>query len=760
MMGIALSVTVICFSQKKWDGGGNNNQWNNAQNWFPDGIPGLSDDVLLDHGYVSGAYVVELPPGNSVVELRSIAIMADPDSITLMIPVGNTAAPALVLSGSGDALTIGKAGIFRNASGATSGNTVALTGLLKIFNGGRYAHQTPRGNATLIDKLSAEPGTEKGIFEFDVPGLSGYTVSLTSNTFGSLKFTNAMAGGSKSYSGSGTGNLTIRGDLIIDPGVQVSSTLTADIILNGSLVTNGKLSLIPVTTGSTGRSLKFTGKNVTMTGVGLLTMNANFRVLEISAGAGLTLERDCMLTNSSNALINYGTLNAGNFIVSGSGKFAQADLANLIIGSASGIQSTGDSGNIQTATREFSKKSGYHYQGNIFQRTGTGLPDTVLLLGLINPNDVVLTQDVFCADSLLLLSGKLITSPQHLLTIGTPHIRSAVNFYDQVNSGSEMSFVSGPLAAEATDTGIIKLPTGSGNIFAPLQVKKTTTGKISFYAMYVAAPPPDTSCGPSLIRVSTKEHWIVKTNGSGFSGGLISFSYRPESLSDNPGLSAKPAVYDDNNSYWFATLGRATGDNVYGFISMDTVVSGFRLLTLGFGLPDQPLPWRITSFDAFAQGGQVVLTWRADEDNEELTYTLEKSSDGRVFKSFHTMASYGKTISQYRVYDSSPYPGRSFYRLSTVSGNRKEYSFVVPIKMGMRKPTLFPNPVHDLLNIYFPDQSSRCELTIVNIHGIVMLKTFVDSVTGRIRVANLKIGVYYVMLRHNSELITLPFIKY
>jgi hypothetical protein len=81
----------------------------------------------------------------------------------------------------------------------------------------------------LIDKLSTSPGTENGIFEFDVPGLAGYTVSLTSNVFGSLKFSQFTAGGNKSYSGSGTGNLIIRGDLIIDSAVQVSSTLTADI---------------------------------------------------------------------------------------------------------------------------------------------------------------------------------------------------------------------------------------------------------------------------------------------------------------------------------------------------------------------------------------------------------------------------------------------------------------------------------------------------------------------------------------------------
>jgi len=50
----------------------------------------------------------------------------------------------------------------------------------------------------LIDRIVQTVGTEKGIFEFDVPGTAGYTVSLTGNTFGSLSFRAAAAGASKS----------------------------------------------------------------------------------------------------------------------------------------------------------------------------------------------------------------------------------------------------------------------------------------------------------------------------------------------------------------------------------------------------------------------------------------------------------------------------------------------------------------------------------------------------------------------------------
>ncbi len=29
----------VAYGQKNWDGGGNDNNWSTAANWFPDGVP-------------------------------------------------------------------------------------------------------------------------------------------------------------------------------------------------------------------------------------------------------------------------------------------------------------------------------------------------------------------------------------------------------------------------------------------------------------------------------------------------------------------------------------------------------------------------------------------------------------------------------------------------------------------------------------------------------------------------------------------------
>ena len=762
LLWLAITLTIFCFPQKKWDGGGNNNQWNNDQNWFPDGIPAVSDEVILDNSLFPGSYLVELPSGNSLVEIRSLFITPDISTITLLLPLTNTATTALMVTGSADAIIIGKNGILRNASGAGSGTPILPTGLMKILNGGKYIHQTPRGNAALIDKLSISPGTEQGIFEFDVPGLSGYTVSLTSNTFGTLRFRAESAGGIKSYSGSGTGNLNIRGDLIIDAGVQLSSTLTADILLAGNLQINGRFNLIPVTAGSTGRSIRFLGKNALFSGGGLISMNANFRNLEITSGSYLSLARDCPLNNPSNAFINYGTLETRSFSVSGIGKFAQADLATLVIGSEAGIQVSGDSGNIQTGIREFSKKSAFLFNGGLTQRTGSALPDTVSMLGVNNPSGIILTRQIYCSDSLVLLLGNIYSDNARRLVFGGRIIQSGANEYGQVKAGWKNSFVSGPMVTDAADTGNYLIPIGSDTVFAPLIIRKTDPGKLLFETIYTPARPPDTLCNPSLVFVSRNEYWSVKTNGNNFSGGYLSFSIRPGSFQQYNGYTLKPAIYQlqGNERKWTAIPGKTELNNSFGWIKMDSLVSGFNDFTLGFALPEQPLAWRLINFSASSSGKSIRLRWQADEDNETLLYTLEKSRDGMHFYGFQSLTSSGKTFAHYDFEDRDPYPGNSFYRLGISTGNRKEYSPVTRVTVDIKKVMLFPNPASDLLHIYFPDLSSRYELAIVNVNGVVVYKTFVNTVNCQIRVSNLRNGFYFVRLRHNNGLITLPFTKY
>ena len=219
MAGLLLLLTFIGNAQLRWDGGAGSDRWMDEQNWEGDRLPGVSDTVLLDHSSVTGTYRVRFPDGDTAVQVQQLILAPGfGDSIFLWLPAGNTASQALWVDHVGDAIIIGNRGVFINQSGASSGTPVAVsnTGWLRIENGGRYIHRTERGHTTgLVSRLSQEPGTERGVFEFDVPGTAAYTVSVSNRVYGALCFSAETSGGNKTYTGAGINPFLIRSNLEI-----------------------------------------------------------------------------------------------------------------------------------------------------------------------------------------------------------------------------------------------------------------------------------------------------------------------------------------------------------------------------------------------------------------------------------------------------------------------------------------------------------------------------------------------------------------
>ena len=226
-------------AQKLWDGEGGDGQWNTAANWVGNTLPLLTDDVVLNNQHVSGNYIVTMPAGNIAVTIRTITISPVAGSIELVLPSGNTAIPGLVATGPGFGMVIQSGGIFRNASGASSGTPVTIADSIRINNGGRYIHNCARAHASNVTVLSTAPGTENGTFEFNVPGGAGYTISITGRTYGNLVLSASAAGGSKSYTSTGSTALNIKGRFTINTGVNYSLNFSSDFIIHQDLEHQG-----------------------------------------------------------------------------------------------------------------------------------------------------------------------------------------------------------------------------------------------------------------------------------------------------------------------------------------------------------------------------------------------------------------------------------------------------------------------------------------------------------------------------------------
>lgn len=218
------------YAQKRWVGG--NGSWDNVLNWRPAALPDSTDQVILDNSLQTDTYTVSLPP--HAVTVNSIIITPGAGKqIELHLPSSNISSPAFTTIATGDAVIIRSGGTFRNSAGTGGGQSLNIRGLMCIESNGVYVHNTRSTHADIVAKLSQIPGTENGVFEFDVPGGS-YPVSLSNRVYGKLVFSSLASGGTQTYNASGTNPLLVRGDLVINAGVILNIDFTKDITIMGN----------------------------------------------------------------------------------------------------------------------------------------------------------------------------------------------------------------------------------------------------------------------------------------------------------------------------------------------------------------------------------------------------------------------------------------------------------------------------------------------------------------------------------------------
>ena len=173
--------------------------------------------------------------------------------------------------------------------------------------------------------------------------------------------------------------------------------------------------------------------------------------------------------------------------ITGGGKFTLSDGATLGVTSASGITSTGSTGNIQSTTRSYYQTLGntsFIYNGGAAQQTGSGLPATVNIFNISNAAGVTLTNTLTINGALTLISGKIDASNKNLALASAAIVNGT--------GGSSSSYVivgngvstTGTLsrASLSTASGSI-FPIGTSSYYLPVTIKPATT--LQSFAAYV-----------------------------------------------------------------------------------------------------------------------------------------------------------------------------------------------------------------------------------------------------------------------------------
>lgn len=295
---VAAHCTTVS-SQIKWDGGGGDGQWTTAANWTSNILPTQLDDVVLDNSFITGNYTVSLPSGNVAVSVKTISITPTAGrTIELILPPANTSVPAFTTAGPGYGITINSGGIFRNASGADSSLPLVINDSLRINNGGRFIQNTERSHAATVLVLSKAPGTEEGIFEFDIPSASN-TISLSGRSFGKLIFSSNAMPGIVTYTATGTNGVTVNSDLQIGEGVTFSLNLSDTMHINRDLVQQGGT----INLGNASRKLVTTiGRHMIQSATGMIGKTGS-AIPELIFNGNLKQQIDCKGSIQNNIVV-------------------------------------------------------------------------------------------------------------------------------------------------------------------------------------------------------------------------------------------------------------------------------------------------------------------------------------------------------------------------------------------------------------------------------------------------------------------------
>ena len=762
LMLLSIFIASTSIAQKRWDGEAADGQWNAATNWYPDGVPTDTDLIILNNDFINSSYHIKLPPSSSSVTCSGIAIMpSEQHNITIEIPETNTASPALIVN----QIQIEKGGVLLNSSGASAGNTFQINGNIIIRNDGRYIHQTIRGNAYLISKLIHQKGTEKGIIEFNVPGSSGYLISLSGRTFGTLYLGKQASIQSKSYNGTGSNELVILGDLVIDENVNFKSTLTGNIHIKGGISNSGNFFIEPASADTSKRKMLVDGDSIFFLNNGLFEQNDHFNGITVIPGSTFKLLSPLTLTNT-NATLHVASnafFDPGNYYVQG-GIFFGDSASKILISSSNGISSNPEKGNIRSTQININSKSSVLFCGEGNQESGELFPDSLSAITIDKTNgNVKLTQSVHITDSLILKKGNIISSDSCKISF-SGNIILPNPITNNLTVSSYKGFIEGPFIYYSDSSSQVNLPIGKEEIYAPISIIKDKAVPITYCIEYFLGKSTmhDSIKTYPLDKIDSSQYWKIECINPEVSMEIKSSIYLHSNLNRMESrYNEQCLAYFENKTNTWNNVSLSSNNE-----GISTQVSSKFLLNEGlftFGkIKFDVLPISALNATARFVKNEVEVIWNDEKNTETIQYRIETSNDSKIFKPIGILNNEHKKENQVFKFQFIPTENTSLYiRIRAIdSFNRPTYSNIIHLKKYFQVKPLFPNPATNEIYLVVNNDDEKIEHWIIDING-KRIKPISER-RGNIvvfRIETLVPGRYVLQHESNGIYKSYPFIK-
>ncbi len=169
--------------------------------------------------------------------------------------------------------------------------------------------------------------------------------------------------------------------------------------------------------------------------------------------------------------------------------------------------------------------------------------------------------------------------------------------------------------------------------------------------------------------------------------------------------------------------------------------------------PNGTIPVSFSSIGAQYTGTHVKVYWVVSTEINAARYELEKSSDGRSFSGFGTVAARNSAAGAgYDYTDVQPFAGIGYYRIAGIDRDgRKQYSSIVKVNMEDKTKqslTLFPQPAREVVTVRMDNATAGYHyLTLSDAAGRILQQQKIISSGGgsmqsSLRLSHLSAGSY------------------
>ncbi len=175
---------------------------------------------------------------------------------------------------------------------------------------------------------------------------------------------------------------------------------------------------------------------------------------------------------------------------------------------------------------------------------------------------------------------------------------------------------------------------------------------------------------------------------------------------------------------------------------------------------DVALPVELISFKAVAAKKSIALNWKVGSERNLSGYELQRRSPLNTWEKIAFITAENK--SDYYYTDNNPtLMGANYYRLKRIDNDGTfEFSDVVSVNMNqpsIAKPTLFPNPTEDKLNISFNNYANMT-VSVVDTKGKIWISKVLKN-NDIIDFSELNSGAYVVYMNSGFETWTERIVK-